>query len=248
MRSFHGRMVLSLGLLIASLTLAVPSSGAALQNPAAQTFPACRTFQETGKQVCGRFLDYWNSHGGLAQQGYPLSNNMLEVSPTDGKSYNVQYFERATFEYHPELAPPYDILLSLLGSFQYREKYPTDAPGQRTNAEAGARMFPETGHTVGGKFLKYWTEHGGLAQQGYPISEEFTEVSDLNGKPYTVQYFERAVFELHPENAGTPYEVLLSQLGAYRFRAKYPGGDQSGTALPTAPLPEGTWGGEHLRM
>ena len=71
---------------------------------------------------------------------------------------------------------------------------------------------------MGGKFRAYWEQHGGLAQQGYPISDEFTEVSDLNGKPYTVQYFQRAVFELHPENAGTPYEVLLSQLGTFQAR------------------------------
>src|SRR5204863_7876013 len=38
---------------------------------------------------------------------------------------------------------------------------------------------------------------------------------------YTMQYFERAVFEYHPENKGTPYEVLLSQLGTFRFRAQY---------------------------
>jgi len=35
-----------------------------------------------------------------------------------------------------------------------------------------------------------------------------------------VQYFERAVFEYHPENKGTPYEVLLSQLGTFRYRTK----------------------------
>jgi hypothetical protein len=74
---------------------------------------------------------------------------------------------------------------------------------------------------VGGKFLAYWREHGGLAQQGYPISDEFTEVSDLDGKEYLVQYFERAVFELHPENAGTPCEVLLSQLGTTQYKEKY---------------------------
>jgi hypothetical protein len=74
---------------------------------------------------------------------------------------------------------------------------------------------------VGGKFLEYWQRNGGLPQQGFPISEEFTEVSDLDGKPYRVQYFERAVFELHPENVGTPYEVLLSQLGTFQHRAKY---------------------------
>ena len=33
-----------------------------------------------------------------------------------------------------------------------------------------SRYFPETKHTVTGIFWKYWQEHGGLAQQGYPIS------------------------------------------------------------------------------
>jgi hypothetical protein len=28
-----------------------------------------------------------------------------------------------------------------------------------------------------------------------------------------VQYFERGRLEYHPENAGSPYEVLLGQLG-----------------------------------
>ena len=77
---------------------------------------------------------------------------------------------------------------------------------------------------MGGKFRAYWESHGGLAQQGLPISNEFTEASDLDpGKSYTVQYFERAVFEYHPENAGTPFEVLLAQLGTYRYTAKYGG-------------------------
>ena len=81
-------------------------------------------------------------------------------------------------------------------------------------------LFPETGKRLGGRFLQYWRQNGGLMQQGYPISDEFFEVSDLDGKPYTVQYFERAVFELHPENR-PPYDVLLSQLGTFRFAAQY---------------------------
>ncbi|MDQ6695312.1 MAG: hypothetical protein M3014_12990 [Chloroflexota bacterium] len=91
---------------------------------------------------------------------------------------------------------------------------------QGTSAQAGCQSFPQTGHKICGKFLDYWTGHGGLAQQGYPLSEEFTETSLLNGKPYTVQYFERAVFELHPENKA-PYDVLLSQLGTFLGQAKY---------------------------
>ncbi|MBA2454663.1 MAG: hypothetical protein H0V47_15945, partial [Chloroflexia bacterium] len=30
----------------------------------------------------------------------------------------------------------------------------------------------------------------------------------------TSQYFERAIFQHHPDNDGTPYEVLLVRLGA----------------------------------
>ena len=178
-----------------------------------------RTFTETGKTVKGKFLTYWDSHGGLAQQGFPISDEMQEVSDTNGKTYTVQYFERAVFEAHPENAAPNDVLLSLLGNFLYKQKYPSGASGQKVNTEAGAQKFTQTGHTVGGKFLAYWNSHGGLAQQGYPISDEFQERSDLNGKTYTVQYFERAVFEMHPENQA-PYDVLLSQLGTFRLRAK----------------------------
>ncbi|HYP38920.1 MAG TPA: hypothetical protein VEX13_01040, partial [Chloroflexia bacterium] len=47
----------------------------------------------------------------------------------------------------------------------------------------GTRTFSETGKTASGLFLEYWDTHGGLAQQGYPISEVFGEVSDLNGQP-----------------------------------------------------------------
>jgi hypothetical protein len=92
--------------------------------------------------------------------------------------------------------------------------------GRLAEAQSGCQSFPQTGHKVCGKFLTYWNTHGGLAQQGYPLSEEFTETSDLNGKPYTVQYFERAVFELHHENK-PPFDVLLSQLGAYLGNSKY---------------------------
>ncbi|MDQ3705910.1 MAG: DUF885 domain-containing protein [Chloroflexota bacterium] len=179
-----------------------------------------RTFPETGKTVKGRFLTYWNEHGGLPQQGYPISGEMQEKSDTDGRTYTVQYFERAVFEHHPENAAPNDVLLSLLGNFVYKQKYPNGAPAQKPNTSAGSQLFQQTGKRVGGLFLDYWQKHGGLAQQGYPISDEFTEKSALDGKTYTVQYFERAVFEHHPENQ-PPFNVLLSQLGTFRYQARY---------------------------
>ncbi len=78
---------------------------------------------------------------------------------------------------------------------------------------ATQHFFPEVGHTLKGAFLKYWQANGGLAIFGYPLSEEFQETSATDGKTYTVQYFERNRFELHPEFAGTPNEVLLGLLG-----------------------------------
>ncbi|HMA35282.1 MAG TPA: hypothetical protein VKY74_12505 [Chloroflexia bacterium] len=179
-----------------------------------------QTFPETGQTVSGLFLDYWRNHGGLVQQGYPLSPVLSEVSPLDGRSYSVQYFERAVFEYHPEYAgTPAAVLLSQLGTFAYQQHYPQGAPSQQVDS-VNPRHFSETGRTLGGVFRTYWEQHGGLAQQGYPISDEFLERSPLNGQVYRVQYFERAVFEDHPENAGTPYRVLLSQLGTLRYQAR----------------------------
>jgi hypothetical protein len=225
---------------VSLLVAAGASLVAARPPPAAQ--PGSRYFPETGHTVQGRFLEYWDTHGGLAQNGYPLSEEFAEISSLDNRPYTVQYFERAVFEHHPENAPPYDVLLSLLGLYTYHQRYsplppalvplpppplpgappPTPGPGERQHPSTDhPRFFPETGHTLGGPFRAYWESHGGLMQQGYPLSDEFTEISDLDGQPHTVQYFERAVFELHPEHAGTPYEVLLAQLGTTLYRARY---------------------------
>lgn len=218
----------------------------------------CQTFSETGKTMCGKFRDYWNKNGGLPQQGFPISEEFQEVSEVDGKTYTVQYFERAVFEAHPENQPPHDVLLSLLGSQLYAQKYPNGAPSQQANQGVGSTYFEQTQHYVGGLFNQYWKTHGGLAQQGYPISEEFQETSELDGKTYKVQYFERAVFEYHPEQQAA-FQVLLSQLGTSRYKQKYAGGTPPGggtvpTAIPqatrtpistncTSPITPGVWAG-----
>src|SRR4051812_15269591 len=125
---------------MAVLLMAIPAVGSS------PTFAqGSRTFPETGKTVQGQFLAYWNTHGGLAQQGYPISNEMQERSDTDGKTYQVQYFERAVFELHPELTTANKVLLSLLGNFLYAQKYPSGAPGQSPNTSAGSVYYKETG-------------------------------------------------------------------------------------------------------
>jgi len=175
-------------------------------------------FPATGHTLKGAFLDYWNRYGGLAQFGYPLTEEFFEPVGSDNKMYQVQYFERNRFEYHPENAgTPYEVLLGTLG----RDFRTQDPPASGIN---GATYFKETGHNLSGKFKQYWDTHGGLFVHGFPITEPVTEKS-TNGKEYLVQWFERSRFELHPENAGTPYEVLLGLLGKQLSEKKgYPSG------------------------
>ncbi|HEY8598479.1 MAG TPA: kelch repeat-containing protein, partial [Thermomicrobiales bacterium] len=162
-----------------------------------------RCFAETGRCVQGRFLAYWQEHGGLALNGYPLSAPFAERLE-NGKVYVVQYFERVRLEYHPENNAPNDVLLGQFG----RRIHPADPAVPQ---QSGATYFPTTGHNLSGNFLAYWEASGGLAQFGYPLTETITETLE-DGKPYRVQYFERARFEYHPENPA-PYDVLLGQFG-----------------------------------
>jgi hypothetical protein len=184
--------------------------------------PGVIYFPELGHTLGGVFRSYWEHYGGLAQFGYPLTEPYTEVSETDGKPYTVQYFQRARFELHPEHAgTPYEVLLGLLGRTVTTQRtgeapfLPTGPSGQ-----PGAVYFAETGHNIAPEFVEYWRQHGGLEIYGYPISELFDEVNPTNRETYRVQYFERNRFEHHPDNAGTPYEVLLGLLGSEVLTAK----------------------------
>jgi spore germination protein YaaH len=180
-------------------------------------------FEQTGHSLGGVFKKYWDKYGGLAQFGYPWTEEFEERNPSDGKTYVVQYFERARFEYHPENAGTfYEVLLGLLGN-QLTESRRGEPPFQRIAPFQGTKdryYFQETGHSLGGTFKKYWDANGGLPIYGFPITEEFTEVNPSDGKVYTVQYFERNRFEYHPENKGTKYEVLLGLLGNQVMKQK----------------------------
>ncbi len=180
--------------------------------------PDVMWFPQTGHTLQGAFLDYWNKYGGLAQFGYPLTEEFFEPVGGDNKLYRVQYFERNRFEYHPENAgTPYEVLLGVLG-LDFRKADPPASP------VANATYFKETGHNLSGVFKRYWDTHGGLFVHGFPITEPVMERS-TNGKEYLVQWFERSRFELHPENAGSQYEVLLGLLGRQLSEKKgYPYG------------------------
>jgi polysaccharide biosynthesis protein PslG len=84
-----------------------------------------------------------------------------------------------------------------------------------TNPPYSQRLFSETGHYAVNSFQKFWENTpNALFVLGFPISQPFIEESFTNpGEFYRVQYYERAVLEEHPENAGTQYYVLGRLMG-----------------------------------
>jgi spore germination protein YaaH len=180
-----------------------------------------RYFPETRHTLEGKFLEYWTKNGGLARFGFPLTEPFEEVNAQDGQTYTVQYFERARFELHPELAgTPFEVLLGHTGRWAL-ERSGSVPPAPVAHAALGEGLyFPETGRMLGGGFRSYWEQNGGLMQFGLPITDEFDERNPDDGQVYTVQYFERARFEYHPEHQGTPYEVLLGLLGRQMLRER----------------------------
>ncbi|HEU4793316.1 MAG TPA: S8 family serine peptidase, partial [Nitrolancea sp.] len=161
-------------------------------------------FSETGHSLSSGFKMYWDTHGGLAIFGFPISEEFAERDPDTGAVYTVQYFERNRFEYHPEFSgTPFEVSLGRLGVQIADQTFP---PAPTIAGKVGDQYFPETQHSISGPFLSYWESRGGLAIFGYPTSEPFEEHGRL------VQYFERNRFELHPD---LPPEnrVLLGRLG-----------------------------------
>jgi len=198
---------------------------AGLSTPATRLPPITSTndrvyIAETGHTIAYGFLDYWRRNGGLARFGYPRTEEFTEFDPMVGQSYTVQYFERARFEYHPEfVGTEYEILLGHIGRWALGQRT-TGAFTPISSEATNMRYFPETGHFVGGAFLRYWEQNGGLFSFGYPITAEVMETSPEDGDTYRVQYFERARFEYHPEYAGTHSEVLLGLLGNEMLRER----------------------------
>lgn len=170
--------------------------------------PGVLYFNQTGHNVLGGFRRFFEANGGVDIFGYPRTEEMSE----DGKI--VQYFQRARFEYHPVHAgTPYEVQLTLLGIAIRSGEPPAARVGPIPTTET-QQYFPETGHSVHYAFLKYFRENGGIYIFGYPITQEVVE----DGK--TVQYFQRARFEYHPQHAGTRYEVQLGLLGDAILRQK----------------------------
>lgn len=189
----------------------------------AEPKPGCSFFPETGHNVCGVFQDFWKRNGDLPVFGFPITEAIQEKNFDTGETYMVQYFERQRFEHHPANAgTPYEVLLGRLGAqilaIQGRDwrTFPKADPN-------APHYFAQTGHAIAPEFWDFWSGYGlnfddegislreSLLLFGYPLSEAAME-TNADGDTVLTQWFERAVFELHPDNP-VDQQVLLRRLG-----------------------------------
>ena len=188
------------------------------QAPPPSGTAGCQAFAETGQRLCDGFLAFWQQSGGVAILGLPISPEMPEGGRT------VQYLERTKLEYHPEWAGSQWAVVGELAGTNLTAGRRGEAPFQplpaTTGSDAGCTFYPQTGHRLCLGFQAYWQQHGGLQVFGYPISEEFPEQNPDTGQVYTVQYFERARFEYHPDNP-PDWQVELGRLGTQLYAARY---------------------------
>ncbi|MBN1890155.1 MAG: hypothetical protein JW850_19310 [Thermoflexales bacterium] len=164
----------------------------------AQTVPN-QYFPDTGHNVRGEFLRFFNENGGVDIVGQPLTGEILQ----DGRQ--VQYFQNLRLDAYPENSTS-PVQPGPLGSLLGRGDPPIPSSDIPSAGDPNRRYFPATGHTVSYAFLIFFNAHGGEAFFGWPITEFKSEGGRI------VQYFERARMEWHPDLA-PEQRVHLGDLG-----------------------------------
>ncbi len=208
------------------LLLLLPLLGLPASTPTAEAQVRIVYIPQTGHYLRGAFLSFWERRGGVGIFGYPITEEYIRRS--DGKL--VQYFERARFELRV-VNNQAVVDLGRLGAEELQARglgFPRVAPFSSTSTR---RYFAETGHSLQGAFKNFWESRGGLEIFGYPLSEEVRELLS-DGVERTVQYFERARFELH--GSTVRLGLLGDDLAPCQLRPALPA-----NAAPANPLPEG---------
>jgi hypothetical protein len=211
-------------------------------------------FAQTEHNVCdqatGRgFSTYWTTHGlqlpaldahrrSIALFGFPLTEATMEVSPTDGKTYLTQWFERARLEWHPNEQDQYKVLLGLLGSevqnhSSMRLKYlwPTFTPQNMRvqRAESGASATAYKLELAKPRSQFYATVTGGVGSEA---------PQRAGGKQLTIRGGWRAV----AYTTGAGYSVFWTENGhPYAIRGGLSLEDTVQLAEGLEPLDWQTW-------
>lgn len=200
MRVCRARFVVGLVM----LTLASSGCGLAARSTSGVSL---RCFAATGHTVGGDFLRTFEAMGGVEALGYPLTE------PFEQEGRQVQYFEYARLEDHPDNPGGPVVKLSLLGERLGRRQPPLAASRVPPAFERGSRYYPPMGHAVSGDFLTYFDEHGGLDRFGFPIAEPLV----VEGK--LVQDFQRARLVWHADRSPGD-RVTLEPIGRIYFEAQ----------------------------
>jgi hypothetical protein len=217
----HALLILLLGIggLVSSVWMGHTSDVQAQQSE--------RCFPETGYCISGRIREFWEQNDGLRVFGLPVTPQRTEE--IEGRPIQVQWFQRNRLELHPENQRPFDVLLGRLGADRLLQQSRNvadfqDSPGPQSRC----RYFPETRQNVCGRMLRAWRANGleidgqpgtseqeSLALFGLPLSPEISETLS-DGQVHTIQWFERARFEVHyfpTSQINLRSEVLFGLLG-----------------------------------
>jgi hypothetical protein len=149
--------------------------------------PSGRYFGETGHNLKAPFLAKWLIAGGKDGIGAPLSEERFQEEVGV-----AQTFQAVTLVFDPGLAAPWDVQATHIPAEVRRAISPGSARNHVTGASGNGRFFRETGHSLSGALLAFWTDHGDLPLIGMPTTEPFKSAET----GLQTQAFERAVLEI----------------------------------------------------
>lgn len=197
--------------------------------PRALVCPPLALPEAPGAPIPGDFAQHYASLGdaAIAVLGLPLGPVRREPAGDCATPTAVLYTERQRLELHPAQEWPHRVVGSRIGEPALRRRHPQARVERREDLSAADAFAAPP-------FRVFFEQRGGLPIFGYPISGALSEEDAISKAMTTVQYFERARFELAPDG-----QVRLGLLGRELggLESLCPGGPRpaQGQASPTSP-------------
>jgi poly-gamma-glutamate capsule biosynthesis protein CapA/YwtB (metallophosphatase superfamily) len=164
----------------------------------------------------------------IAVFGLPIGPVQREPTADCRDQVAVLYTERQRLELHPEQDWPFRVIGTQVGTEAFKRTYGSTEPSRRTDL-AAADAFADP------RFRAFYERNGGLAVFGYPISGALSENDPASGTPRTVQYFERARFELAADAPPEAPPEAIVQLGLLGRAAEGPAARCGAEYAPESP-------------
>ena len=174
-----------------------------------QTGDNGRYYSETGHTLDGRFVAFYDGHGGTEILGFPITDSFID--PRNG--WLIQYTENARLEFVPQAnSGLVGVRVGALGEALGGWDPPLTPEQIPPSADATCRYYSESGHAVCHSFLAFFDRMGGAELFGFPISEFQLEGDRI------VQYFQGFRLEWFPEDAADR-SVRVAPLGRQHFES-----------------------------